>query len=408
MAYSQGLKTRFVEPVYHDGTTRTEFRLPPGVTYASNLRITNLGAVLPTATAASPANKLCGLLGGIRHIYFYQAGRLIDQRREFNRWAAFNMAYNQTNEYNTGLARSMVQCDWGYEIDGPTGNVYSAGPAAQFITDDPATTSTAVLYLKDVFSFLRSVDWLPDSLAPITIIIEWDLRTNTVCPVQDVQSFLQPTLVADYNESPKIATAAEKELSRDIAYNATVHDVAYVDGINPTAGGPFQVQQQSLRPRGMDGLNVQRLLVSAEPTAGLSDQVGRLASASRFRGTDRFVVNGAQLHGYEGLSTEARRLQVLSDTYGVVNSLPGLAQPTAVFAANHINAPNGLIGEVSYTGVPINETVRDLQYEWARTGVYNPGAAGAQTDELANRPLTLHFFGDTRRVRKANGDIFEV
>jgi hypothetical protein len=193
-----------------------------------------------------------------------------------------------------------------------------------------------------------------------------------------------------------------------VVFDSTVHDVAYISGVTPTAGGQLQVQSASLRPRGMDGLNVQRLLVSAEPTAGISTLVGSLASAARFRGVDKFVLNGEAIHGYQGLSTESRRLQVLGDTYGVVNSLPGLGQPSVVFAANHINNAAGLVGEVSYTGVPINAVVQDLQYQWSRTGVFNPGATGAQTDELANRPLTLHFFGDTRRVRKANGDIEEM
>ena len=410
MAYSQGLKTRFIDPQYHNATSRTEFRLPGGTTYASNLRLTNIGGVLVAGPTPAPPNSLCGLLGAIKNIYLYQGGTLVDQRREFGRWAAFHMTYNRSNEYNTNMGRSMAGHAWGYDIDLRAGVVTGAGPDPANMTDNATSTATAVLYLKDVFGFLRSVDWIPDSMAPLTVVIEWNMAAGTVSASRGVASFLQPVLVADYTDDPKMAVAAEKALAAGIAYDSTVYDLAYVPGITPTAGAPLVVQQQSLRPRGMDGLTVKRLLVVAEPTAGLSDLVGSMGSSSRFRGVDRFIVNGAQVHGYEGLGTEARRLQVLSDAYGPTNSFPGLGQPTAVNAAFQVNTPAGLVGEVSYTGLSVGEVVTDLQHEWQRTGVYNAaaGAGAPQLDQIANRPLTLHYFGDVTRMRTANGMIVEM
>jgi hypothetical protein len=374
------------------------------------LRLTNIGAILPPTTAATAANAAIGVLAGIRNIYLYQAGKLIDQRREFNRWAVFHQCFLKSNQTNTNLNRSMYQSEFGFSIDGAQGLVTPAAPDPLPLTDSVSTTCKGVMYLRDVFGFLRAVDWLPNGLAPITLIIEWDMRSQTVDPNGAVDSYLEPVLVADYSDDPKMAAAAEKGLNKDIVFEAQLHDTAYVDEADVTAGNPEPKQRVTIKPRGFDGLTVQRILIAAEPTDGIPDSLGRLASSARWRGTDRFILNGEQKHGYEGLDSDSRRMTTLIDAYGETNALPGIAQPGGVpDQANHISQQTSrLMGNLDYTGAFLGDVVADLQHEWGRTGCFNAGATGTQSEETANRPLSLHYFADVKRTRRANGDIMDM
>jgi hypothetical protein len=198
------------------------------------------------------------------------------------------------------------------------------------------------------------------------------MRSQTVDPNGAVDSYLEPVLVADYSDDPKMAVAAEKGLNKDIVFEAQLHDTAYVDKADVTAGNPEPKQRVTIKPRGFDGLTVQRILIAAEPTDGIPDSLGRLASSARWRGTDRFILNGAQMHGYEGLDSDSRRMTTLIDAYGETNSLPGIAQPGGVpDQANHISQRTSLLmGNLDYTGAVLGDVVADLQHEWGRTGCF--------------------------------------
>lgn len=406
MAYSQGLQTRYINPVYHDGYQRTRFELPQGSTYMSNLRIVGIGATVPAGDPSTEANALIGVLAGIRHIFLYQNGSLIDQKREFNRWAAFHIGYNTSNEVNTNSNRYMLQNTFGFDMDEDNGVIESSAPEPELLTNDAATTCTGNCYLKSIFGLLSQLDMLPPSLGNLSIEIEWDTRDDTLNPSGAIESFLRPLLVADYSDVPAVTKAAEKALEKNITYHTVVHDVAYVDPIAVSATSPNITQSLTFRPRGFDGKNVRSLLVAQEPTFAPS-QTGRLGSLARHEGVDRFVVNGAQVYGAAGLDTTARRLTALSDTYGVCNTLPGAAQTAFPDAANHIADPDGLVGYLDFTGVGIGQVVNDMQHEWSRTGNFD-AAATSQVIVPENMPCTLHYFADVQRVRQGNGAVTEL
>ena len=102
-----------------------------------------------------------------------------------------------------------------------------------------------------------------------------------------------------------------------------------------------------------------------------------------------FVINGKQILPYDGIDAPNKKLQYLTDAWGVVNTMPGdnvpnfdVAKAKAIVDRDAVNFLN------DYVGLTINASVSDLIFKYERT-----------PDDAANIvPMNLMVYGQVNKV----------
>jgi hypothetical protein len=91
---SEQVKSHILDPVYNKSMQRAEFRLPADTTILSNMRLGNIGGLVPSTRVY---NSLSGALGIIESIHLYDGNVLLDQLLEAPIYNAFQN-YNNNNQ----------------------------------------------------------------------------------------------------------------------------------------------------------------------------------------------------------------------------------------------------------------------------------------------------------------------
>lgn len=404
--FSGLLKTRRIEPLFHS-RARSEFRLnDPSEATLTNLRLVNIGAVLAQGNAPKGPHDSIGLHSLIKHIRLEANGREIDSQRFYNRLALFREGIVDTNDdqisMQVPLARSRLglvnQASTGAQT-GPLitlGRSRAAPGEANKMTDDPNTTVTAMIELRNVLGFLRAAPLLhPAAMGEIRLIIEYEpVDENIVLESnRSIAAVLPPTLITTYSRDPRVIDQAVMSLAQPITFSTFFSDSNILAGT--VAGGksvtPFQF-------KAFDGHYVQRMLQIQEPlrfNTQLNPVKFQLQSVPRYRATDKIIVNGVPLFGASGIDSVARRNTILHDAFeGAHTHPPGFDTIGQIGDATS--------GGDEYTGYLIGQHVAILQTEVGRTTVSLSGGTDPETTKT-NLTCIVRMFGEVFRTRMPNG-----
>jgi hypothetical protein len=412
--FSGLLKTRRIEPVYHTNI-RTEFRInDPAEAVLTNLRLVNIGAV---TTAVARPHESIGLHALIKHIRLEGNGREIDSQRLYNRLMLFREGIVDSNTDQISMQKTLTKSRRGlaqfvekFSTSPTAGNtvsntLFEASPQnsnGQF-TDNPATTATAMIELRNVLGFLRATPLMhPAAMGEIRLIIEYDVDAavpNTAGAPNPVTitSVLPPTLICTYSRDPGVIDQAVRSLAQPITFSTFFVDSNTVPATAPSAVG---VQTVPFQFKAFDGHYVQRMLQINEPLnvgAGINPARNVLQSCPRFFALDKVFVNSVPMFGASGIDTPARRNTLLHDAFeGTHTQDPG--------ADTVGNISSTFSGGDEFTGYLIGRHVAIFQTEFSRT-VLNLTGGTTPVDSRTNQALVVRMFGEVFRTRMPNGTV---
>lgn len=401
--YNSNISTKIVDPVYDKSNFRTEFRLPAGEVYLSNMRLGNYG--LNTTSPTLPGTgAFC-----MQSIQIYDGNQLLDQVLEATLVKNFE-AYNNTNDSNLSVECTLSRNAMGYL---PVGNQTKQG--GQNIPDpndieivaasaDNQGSRRAWLSLKNFLPFLGASLYVPSTIFKnLRIVINWksDLgdRKNLIRNANDdVDTYEDTFLIVDQMNNDQAVDKASKAY-KGVVYKCIEHDSVYVPQINPPADGILQ-QDNKFLVNGFNNKSVSSFRVTQTPLQqdtwrfnNINEGFSNQGSVAQWGTEYQFRVNGSNKLPRNGYDRRNQRLAQLTDTYGICN-LPFLNY--TYIPALYPILPYDVNGELDYTGCNIDDRVNELIVEMKRTGV-----AG---NPKLNQALRLNMFGEVTKAVSLNKD----
>lgn len=408
--YTEQVKTQLIDPTNDITNRRTEFRLLENTFYLSNLRLANLGA---TSDKTEPYNGLVGALSVIKKISLMDGNQLIDTIDNFNILQGFRN-YNKSNEKNKGVNSVLTQDSMGFKLvtssDGLTNPQITTEAIIENLTPSNTTTPTSWLYLNDVFPVLNQLQFIHTGLfKKFRVVLEY---TNDYVMVQPSGSganlnTVQPLLIADELQNPEQANEYLKNF-KGVQYVSTENDRFTLPGVTSGIG----TQNVNLKVQGYNNKTLTRLLMVKTPPQGYSytyisnADSGKASSVALANEKFQLRVNGKNLLPRDGMIGPNERLGMLHDIFGQCNTLPGSNVVSLQNSGNYYNDDDvSYVGALDYTGVGVNEKIKDLQLNLTRSTVEN---TLNPLDNAVNNAYDINLFGEVVKVLTVNNGGYNV
>jgi len=401
--YNSNIKTHLVDPIYNSANFQTEFRLRPDTVYLTNMRIANIGV---KGTNGATYNALTGAAGVIKSIRLYDGNQLLDQILSAKEWIAFS-GFRHNNNNERDMEKFLQHSNMGFTFDGSQIVPYMTPRTIN--ANDPqsvsAPTNVGWLNLKKLLPFLDAGMYLPSNVYQnLRLVIEYD-SNMFVGFGNAVNGTTEPLLIVDElsNES---AQASVKKNYKGVSYSCIEHDRVVL----PAIAAASTAQSQTFNINGFNNKFLDRLLIINTPTSAtpaseadnavFSKDYANLGSVAQLDEKQQIRVNGANKLPRDGITRPNQRLAYLTDTWGTCNSYVGsnqlwlygsslTAAEQSVAAAGIVKNPLSRLGNLSYTGLMVNEFINELEIEYSRK-------SGVST-AIQNQQLILNLFGQVRK-----------
>lgn len=383
------LKTQIVQPIYHSNQ-RTEFRVgSKGKVLLPNLRLCNFGISAITAGGAAPGTMdTFGFAGGclslIKNIVLYSGNVILDQITDADQWLGISNMITSAPE-----ARDLKQ-----KLLCSNLNILSLddGDLRHSITFQLLEGKLlGRVNLQDVFPFLNAqitgpnkqpimgedgspmtLDYLPD-FDDLRLVIEYHTAANHIFAAPNITApngrptawtVSQPELV--YEEVVDEEFAAEIMKYRPVRYVVRAIERERLD----------LTQNGSVRLRAFDGKQLYNLVMQTISDNTSDPQLCYAYSTLQPGEKMQLVVNGRKLLPFQGADSAARKSALFSDTLESFISFTGSTDinfgnrdakaAAPVFAPR----PAAMIGDLSFLGVSILDTVSQLELEYQNSTAY--------------------------------------
>lgn len=356
-------QVKIVDPINFQDLRRCEFRLDADKLYLSSLRLSGYGFL------NGDANLLPGLgvLGLIKQIGVYDGNVLLDELTNPVEFLSFySKLGGQDETFSKKAVLNKTKQNIQYNFTTPDGSQATTNGDGKFdVIGDPGSNSNnneTLIDLTQVVAMLRDVDYIPTSLFKnFRIVIEFNidasLFTNVLTQVK------RPQLIADevVDENAKSAIMGMLMKQKKLTYFSIESEQFSVGAV---ADGTTQNVGNRLR-NFKDKILNNMLIVKSAPSSSRRD-------ASYYMTNEKLQVsiNGKNLFGFNGLSNEALKNQILGQSWGVITQQ---GHRSAYFSAD--NGTNEIVANIgdyygtgSYIGFGVRERVNDLQIEYERLG----------------------------------------
>lgn len=421
--YTSAVKSHQIDPVFDRNKFRSEFRLDEDKLYLTNLRIANVG-VVHTGIEPKSYKFFTGAYGIIKDIQLMDGGKVIDEVREFQKYIAFKN-YNASNDDNKSKNKFLNRSNYSFKIvdgnpavgtdpDNPTlastrPIKYAVDNIFGSVVNPNSDTDLGWLSLKEVFGFLSEATVLSTSLMKnLRVVINYD-KTDVlgggVLGANDSSSM--PTLLADEVVDETVKNQLIKTIT-SMTFQCIEHDRVIVPQVAPTAENTEVVQKTNFRVNGFNGKVLGRLLIVNSPTTQTGLDLFKHGSVNQINQVVQVRVNGTNRLPFNGISGPNERLQLMAETWGQSNVIPGMANGAAnIDVYDKTPGFKNIIGSQDYFGMRIGDIVEDLQLEYTRTGVFDEGAA-TQGVTRYNQQLNLDIFAEVTKTLSVSGNNYEL
>ncbi len=417
MSYNAGtISTEYHDPTIYVANNRAVFELDASKEgYLPNMRLLNLG-MSQAAGVNAQYNRLQGALALIKSIRLMDGRTELSALRQPREYLAFQNQL-RSNADNKSSASWEKRNQLGMEIfasNEKLKHVYDY----PVTTDDPSTTSTAYLDLREVFPILNALPVLPTSVfknLKIEITFFSGLTDQVSTNTSRVNTTVRPILAVDSVEDPRLLDPLVKALKeRGGRWNEIETDRFSVNARAAEVAGTRQnTQAQSM---GYIGKRVERLLLvkslqnSAEAVNGVEQMgYGNAGSQALLRQQTQIRLNGKNvMPGFNGITKPNERLAIVSDEYGPSSAYPGsvfykwsngdeLVDWNAVGATDQPLTGKAFGGALSYDAIRIGARVADLAISLSREFDADPGSA-TTAPASTNLALTVHMYAEVDKA----------
>ena len=382
--YSADLvKTRQIEPVFDRQNFRSEFRIPTNSAFHTNWRLLNVGVIQSTQGQTALYNSLAGVYGTIKTIELFDGNQTLDSLNHANIWSAFTQ-YQKSNDYNSNMGRSLVAHSQGYKLDGLNkldDGTYSSTEFKKVkpflevkgTTDTESTTHKAWLSLPDLLPLLKENRFISSmAFKDLRLVVTWETdSTNVINKNNQTFTTLPPLLVVDEVADPASAMKTHRELvKKGMDFMAIESDRVFV----PEATSAGAQQAETFVVRGFNNKNVGRMLIVNTPTDSTTfietnavKGGGGLMSQNLFKQEMNLRINGVLLYP-KPISKSNQRLALLTDTWGVCNTAPCVANNGLYDDTMHLT-DTSIVGRQDYSGFTLNRAINTLELDFKRTNI---------------------------------------
>lgn len=417
MSYNAGtISTEYHDPTIYVENNRAVFELDGSKEgYLPNMRILGLGMSQANGITAQ-YNRLLGALSVIKSIRLMDGRTELSALRQPREYMAFQSQL-RTNSDNKSSACWEKRNQLGLEIfasNEKLKKVYSPPDT----TDDPATTTTGYLDLREVFPILNSVPILPTMVfknLKIEITFFGGVGNQLSTNVTRDNKTVRPILAVDSVEDPRLMEPLVKAMmERGARWMEIETDRFSVNARDAEPAGTRQeVKAQSM---GYVGKRVERLLMvkslqDAAETNNGNEQMGygNLGSQAVLHQHTQVRLNGKNvMPGFNGITKPNERLAIVSDEYGPSSAYPGsvfykwsngdtLMNWNAVGATLQPLTGKAFGGALSYDCVRLGARVADLAISFSREFDADPGSA-TTAPHSTNLALTVHLYGEVDKA----------
>lgn len=380
LMYTVEAQTVLNDPVYHSNV-RCEFQIDKNIVLLSNLRLGNVGC-LTTAGNTSNYDINAGVYQLIQNIYLMDGGTVLDSMHDVQHIMAFKNCV-QKNDKNMSLYQGLLLHKLGFLQQDATVQTYTNPTISGQITEDPNTTAEGYIGLSDVLKMLNATTYLSTSVfKDLRLVIEW---ATSSLPA-NFSSVIRPVLMYDRLTNEAVVNQLMPKLKKTVLqFTPLEEDVVYLNAV-ANAGSA----SQNFNLKAFDGKTLTKVAL-------LKDQ-NTLGSNRARSGYEKlnFVVNGRQLLPYDGIAKNNQKLSLLTDSWGVVNSIYTQNNVKGFFVgltfANNVNQNRDFIG------CTISEKINDLQLNYSVTN-------GSGANFLGQ---TLRVVGEVVKAIVVDGDTYNV
>ena len=407
MFYTSAVRTHTIDPQFDSSLFRSEFRLGlPDTLWSSNLRVHNLGVLVDNATMQGECryNHLVGAYGIVKQIGLYNGQQMLSQVTNFGDWSGF-LSYANTNKQNTEQYKVSARTGLGYiyhrdvpdaNTEMPTVIKESCPDLGSQLGDVPTAAPAGMLMLLEVFPLLKSMPYLHTGLFPdLRVVISYYPKSNTTILVpasgaENLAATTLPLLVADEIVNPEFAA---KQLAdfKQVIFNEIEMDSVVV---------PNNTTNVRLRLQAFTNKSLIALTVQKKPQEEVSKLYKSYGSQFCFGEKIQLVCNGSNLLADQGCERPSQKLQMLTECWGVCNSIPCGNNGATYQVSTFIDNPTERVSKLDYFAALVNKKITSLDLDYSRRQTII-----AEIDTLQyNQKLVLQCFGTVRKAIVKSGD----
>lgn len=373
--YNGAVLTHTIEPTFHNGSTRTEFRINKDGLYFTNWRLVDVGAY---AVNNDFNNETFSDVTGnwaIKTIYLLdgstELSRLVNKEWKawLNRLGTNEDAINMKDLKGTSLG-------------------YTLGPVEN--DDATALSLTKILYpnsncliksteedtphsyvdLRKVLPFLSAMTYLHTStFNNLRLVIEWDynhlMRFQTAGQASSFANII-PKLVVDEMLDEKLSKQMEtKLLSAPVFWNEVEVEKFVLNSVGAQATADLAFQNAVYRSNGFQNKTVQRLLLQKRYRGEPNDALQNFYSVKLYKENLNFRVNGSDLLPNSGIIDNTNYgVSLTTDSWGnyvqtQLSNYSGIGEYATTEDVLFENTTN-------YVGVVLGQKINSLQMEIKR------------------------------------------
>ena len=399
--YTSAVRSHTIDPQFDASLFRSEFRLgTPDTLWTSNLRLHNIGVLVNNATMQGECryNHLVGAHGIVRQIGIYNGQQMLSQITNFGDWAGF-LSYANTNQKNTDQLKVSARTGLGYiyhrdvpsaNIEQPTLIKESCPDLGSQLGDNPTGAPAGVIMLREVFPLLKALPFLHTGLFPdLRVVITYYPKNNTEIlqpnsGASTLAATTLPLLVADEIINPEFAA---KQLAdfKQVIFNETEMDSVVV----PKDTTNVRLRLQAFTNKSLIALTVQKKTMDE-----VSELYKGYGSQFAFSEKINLVCNGSNLLADQGCERPSQKLQMLTECWGVCNTIPCGANGATYQVSKFIDNPEERVSKLDYFATLVNKRITSLDIDYSRRQTLI-----AEIDTLQyNQKLVLQCFGTVRKA----------
>jgi hypothetical protein len=332
---------------------------------------------------------------------------MLSQITNFGDWTGF-LSYNHTNQQNTDQLKVSARTGLGYiyhrdvpdsDTLQPTLIKESCPDLGSQLGDVPTAAPAGMLMLREVFPLLKALPFLHTGLFPdLRVVVQYYPKNNTniLQPASGAETLTAttlPLLVADEIVNPEFAA---KQLAgfKEVIFNETEMDSVVV---------PKDTTNVRLRLQAFTNKSLVALTVQKKPMEEVSALYKGYGSQFCFDEKIQLVCNGANLLADQGCERPSQKLQMLTECWGVSNSIPCANNGATYQVAKFIDNPTQRVSKLDYFAALVNKKITSLDIDYSRRQTII-----AEIDTLQyNQKLTLQCFGTVRKaiVKAKDGSV---
>jgi hypothetical protein len=359
-----------------------------------------LGVLVSNGTEEGEAryNHLVGAHGIVKQIGLYDGKRMLSQITNFGDWTGF-LSYMHTNQQNTDILKVSAKTGLGYiyHRDVPQATVEqpilikeSCPDLGVFIGMNPQASPAGMLMLANVFPLLAELPYLHTGMFPdLRVVVEYypGSNTNILQPNSDgnvITATTLPLMCADEILNAEFA-ATQLAAFKDVVFHETEMDSVVV---------PQNTEHVRLRLQAFTNKSLVALTVQKKPLAQGSTLYKTYGSQFCFGEKIQLVCNGSNLLADEGCVRPAQKLQMLTECWGVANSIPCGNNGATYGVSKMIELAEERVSKLDYFSALVNKRITTLEIDYSRrqttVGVFNT--------VQYNQKLMLQCFGTVRKA----------